>query len=82
MSDGRPQRHPRPGVDVTREPARLPERHRRVLVELYLKDRTATEVATLIAVTVGTVKSRSHYHYATCTLRPVLERYGLPPQCA
>ncbi|MFI1762821.1 sigma-70 family RNA polymerase sigma factor [Streptomyces sp. NPDC020800] len=66
--------------DVAKVMARLPEHHREVLVELYFKDRTAAETATRIGVPVGTVKSRSHY--AMRTLRPILERRGLLPQCA
>ncbi|MEU4928574.1 sigma-70 family RNA polymerase sigma factor [Streptomyces yokosukanensis] len=66
--------------DVAKEMARLPEHHRQVLVELYFKDRTAAEAATHIGVPVGTVKSRSHY--AMRTLRPILRRHGLLPQCS
>jgi RNA polymerase sigma-70 factor, ECF subfamily len=39
----------------------LPERLRTVLVEVYLRERSGEEVAQLLGVPVGTVKSRTFY---------------------
>jgi len=35
--------------------------HRYVMIELYLRDRPAEEIAARLGVPVGTVRSRSHY---------------------
>lgn len=40
---------------------RLSPEHRHVLVELYLRDRSAEDVAARLGVPAGTIRSRSHY---------------------
>lgn len=45
----------------------LGEQHRAAVVEVYFRDRTAAQAATVLGVPVGTVKSR--LHYALRTLR-------------
>lgn len=40
---------------------RLSPDHRYVMVELYMRDRPAEEIARRLGVPVGTVRSRSHY---------------------
>ncbi|MEU9127539.1 sigma-70 family RNA polymerase sigma factor [Kitasatospora sp. NPDC048540] len=55
--------------------AELSPRHRDVLVELHMKDRSMAEAAAVLGVPVGTVKSRSFY--AVRALRPILEARGL-----
>ena len=50
---------------------RLSPEHRSVLVELYYRDRTMSEVAEVLGVPAGTVKSRS-YH-ALRALRTAME---------
>ncbi|MFI8828934.1 sigma-70 family RNA polymerase sigma factor [Streptomyces sp. NPDC053431] len=57
--------------------AELPERHREVLVELHLNDRSTLDAAAVLGIPPGTVKSRNFY--ALRALRPVLERHGLAP---
>ncbi|MGW7362836.1 sigma-70 family RNA polymerase sigma factor [Streptomyces sp. NPDC054841] len=39
---------------------RLPEKHRAVVVELYLADRSIAEVSEILGIPEGTVKSRTH----------------------
>jgi RNA polymerase sigma-70 factor, ECF subfamily len=55
----------------------LSEQHRRVLVETYFKDHTATEAAAELGVPPGTVRSR--IFYALRSLRIALEERGLTP---
>jgi len=40
---------------------RLSPDHRYVMIELYIRDRPAEEIAAHLGVPVGTVRSRSHY---------------------
>jgi RNA polymerase sigma-70 factor, ECF subfamily len=40
---------------------RLSPDHRYVMIELYIRDRPAEEIAARLGVPVGTVRSRSHY---------------------
>jgi RNA polymerase sigma-70 factor (ECF subfamily) len=40
---------------------RLSPDHRYVMIELYVRDRPAEEIAARLGVPVGTVRSRSHY---------------------
>jgi len=49
---------------------RLSPDHRHVIIELYVRDRPAAEVAARLGVPVGTVRSRCHY--AKRTLRGYL----------
>jgi RNA polymerase sigma-70 factor, ECF subfamily len=53
---------------------RLSDKHRRVLVETYYRDRPLDDVARSLGVPVGTVKSR--LHYALKALRVELEQLG------
>jgi RNA polymerase sigma-70 factor (ECF subfamily) len=53
---------------------RLSEDHRRVLVEVHLRNRPLAEVAADLGIPVGTVKSRAYY--ALRALRVVLEELG------
>jgi RNA polymerase sigma-70 factor (ECF subfamily) len=53
---------------------RLSEDHRRVLVEVHLRNRPLADVAADLGVPVGTVKSRAYY--ALRSLRVVLEELG------
>ncbi|WP_052745551.1 sigma-70 family RNA polymerase sigma factor [Allosalinactinospora lopnorensis] len=52
----------------------LSDRHREVLVEIYLRDRTVNEVAESLEVPPGTVKSR--VYYALRALRTQLGEEG------
>lgn len=54
--------------------ARLSDDHRRVLVEVHLRDRPIAEVAAELSIPVGTVKSRAYY--ALRALRVMLEELG------
>ena len=49
--------------------------HRAVIVGLYFQGRTITDVADLLAIPVGTVKSRAYY--GLCALRTTLKRLGI-----
>ena len=49
------------GAEVRAAVASLPQRHREVLVELYLRDRSIAEAAETLGVPQGTVKSRAYY---------------------
>jgi RNA polymerase sigma-70 factor, ECF subfamily len=49
----------------------LAKKHRETLVEVYLRDRTAAQAATVLRVPVGTVKSR--LHFALRSLRELLQ---------
>jgi RNA polymerase sigma-70 factor, ECF subfamily len=40
---------------------RLSPDHRYVMIELYIRDRPAEEIAARLGVPVGTIRSRSHY---------------------
>jgi RNA polymerase sigma-70 factor, ECF subfamily len=40
---------------------RLSPVHQYVMIELYVRDRPATEIATYLGIPVGTVRSRGHY---------------------
>jgi len=53
----------------------LGEQHRAAVVEVYLRDRTAAQAATVLGVPVGTVKSR--LHYALRTLRDIMPTAGV-----
>jgi RNA polymerase sigma-70 factor (ECF subfamily) len=48
-------------LDVKRALSQLSLEHRAVLVEVYIRDRTAAEAARVLGIPVGTVKSRIHY---------------------
>jgi RNA polymerase sigma-70 factor (ECF subfamily) len=54
---------------------RLGDHHRAVLVEIHLRGRTYEEVARVLSLPVGTVKSR--VFYALKALRLVLEEMGV-----
>jgi len=54
---------------------RLDEAHRRVIDELYFNGRTAKEVARVLGVPEGTVRSRAFY--ALRTLRLLLDEEGV-----
>jgi RNA polymerase sigma-70 factor (ECF subfamily) len=54
---------------------RISAPHREVLVECFYRGRSVAEVATLLGVPHGTVKSRTHY--ALRSLRLVLEEMGV-----
>ena len=49
--------------------------HRAVIVGLYFQGRTITDVADLLAIPVGTVKSRAYY--GLCALRTTLKSLGI-----
>ena len=51
--------------------------HRHVLVELYYRDRSVAEAATVLGIPAGTVKSRAFY--ALRALRVVLQEQGVMP---
>jgi RNA polymerase sigma-70 factor (ECF subfamily) len=55
--------------------ARLSPAHREVLVECFYRGRSVAEVASLLGVPPGTVKSRTHY--AVRALRLVLDEMGV-----
>jgi RNA polymerase sigma-70 factor (ECF subfamily) len=55
--------------------ARLTPAHRRVVVERYLRGRSIAEIAHVIGVPEGTVKSRMYY--AMRTMRAALESQGI-----
>ncbi|MFG1610444.1 sigma-70 family RNA polymerase sigma factor [Actinoplanes sp. NPDC049265] len=55
----------------------LPERLRRVLIELYLQDRSVAETAEILDVPTGTVRSRCFY--ALRALRESLAEKGFLP---
>ncbi|ASW55399.1 sigma-70 family RNA polymerase sigma factor [Plantactinospora sp. KBS50] len=49
-------------AEAVREALRsLSAEHRTVLIELYFHDRSPAEIAELLGIPVGTVRSRSHY---------------------
>jgi RNA polymerase sigma-70 factor (ECF subfamily) len=56
---------------------RLSPAHREVLVECFYRGRSVAEVAALLGVPPGTVKSRTHY--AVRALRLVLDEMGVTP---
>ena len=49
---------------------RLAKPHREIIIELYFRDRTATQAAATLRLPVGTVKSR--LHHALRTLRDLV----------
>lgn len=53
---------------------RLPMEHRKVLVEMYFAGRTSREVARLLSIPEGTVRSRAYY--ALRMLRVLMEEEG------
>lgn len=53
----------------------LPERYRRVLILFYYEERSVSEVASLLGVPEGTVKT--HLHRARALLLEQLEHHGL-----
>jgi RNA polymerase sigma-70 factor (ECF subfamily) len=61
--------------DVAVALAELHPRHRAVLLEVHVRDRSVAQAAEKLGVPVGTVKSRT-YH-AVRALRPVLEAHGM-----
>jgi RNA polymerase sigma-70 factor, ECF subfamily len=61
--------------DVEVALAELHPRHRDVLVEMHVRDRSVAQAAETLGVPVGTIKSRS-YH-AVRALRPVFEARGM-----
>ena len=56
----------------------LKEDHRRVLAEVYYRDRTTAEAAAVLGVAEGTVKSRTHY--ALRALRVALQDRDQQPE--
>jgi RNA polymerase sigma-70 factor (ECF subfamily) len=54
--------------------SRLSPDHRRVLVEVHLRNRPLADVATELGIPIGTVKSRAYY--ALRALRVVLDELG------
>jgi len=48
-------------MDVRAALAQLTPEHRRVIVEVYYQGRSVTEVAELLSIPEGTVKSRTYY---------------------
>ena len=64
-----------PGLDgLEQAMARLHPDHRRVIDELYFKDRSGPEVAALLDIPEGTVRSRAFY--ALRSLRVLLNEEG------
>jgi RNA polymerase sigma-70 factor (ECF subfamily) len=63
--------------EVTDALAGLSADHRRVLLETYVRGRSVADAARVLAVPVGTVKSRTHY--ALRALRLALEEKGVTP---
>ncbi|MFE7563110.1 sigma-70 family RNA polymerase sigma factor [Kitasatospora sp. NPDC057500] len=61
--------------DMAAAMAELQPHHRDVLVELHMKGRSMAEVARVLGIPVGTVKSRNFY--AVRALRPVLVAHGM-----
>jgi len=61
-------------IEVHRALDRLEPRHREVLVLLFLEGLTVEEIAAVVGVPAGTVKSR--VHHAKKALRALLEGYG------
>jgi RNA polymerase sigma-70 factor, ECF subfamily len=62
------------GWQVDAALARLPEEHRNVIVEMYFRGRTGREVAELLGVPEGTIRSRAFY--ALRLLRVFMEEAG------
>ena len=60
--------------------AELAPHHRQVLVEVYYRGRSVAEVAELLNVPQGTVKSRTYY--ALRQLKLLLEERGITPEVA
>ena len=56
--------------------ATLSHDHRQILLEVYYRDRTVAEAASLLGIPVGTAKSR--IFYAMKALRPAIERHFGP----
>jgi RNA polymerase sigma-70 factor (ECF subfamily) len=54
---------------------RLSPAHREVLVECFYRGRSVAEVAAVLGIPAGTVKSRTHY--AVRALRLVLDEMGV-----
>jgi RNA polymerase sigma-70 factor (ECF subfamily) len=54
---------------------RLTPAHREVLVECFYRGRSVAEVAVVLGIPAGTVKSRTHY--AVRALRLVLDEMGV-----
>jgi RNA polymerase sigma-70 factor (ECF subfamily) len=63
------------GWQVEEALAELSVEHRRVLIEVFYKQRSVAEAARALGIPAGTVKSRTHY--ALRTLKVALERKGL-----
>jgi RNA polymerase sigma-70 factor (ECF subfamily) len=57
--------------------ARLTPAHRRVIVERYLHGRSIAEIAQMVGIPPGTVKSRMHY--ALRVMRAALDGGGVGP---
>ncbi len=55
--------------------ARLPEHHRTVIVEGFFFGRTSTQIAEVLGIPTGTVKSRMYYGMRA--LRAALEEQGV-----
>jgi RNA polymerase sigma-70 factor (ECF subfamily) len=64
-------------VDVRAALSQLGPEHRQVIVEMYLRDRSVAEVAALLHIPEGTVKSRAYYGLRR--LRRVLSAAAWPP---
>jgi RNA polymerase sigma-70 factor (ECF subfamily) len=67
-------------MDVRAALSRLIPEHRQVIVEMYLRDRSVAEVASLLRIPEGTVKSRAYY--GVRRLRQVLSAASADPQPA
>ncbi|WP_328332636.1 MULTISPECIES: sigma-70 family RNA polymerase sigma factor [unclassified Streptomyces] len=62
------------GLQVEEALRRLSDQHRFVLVEVYLRDRPAADVAAQLGIPEGTVRSR--VYYALKALKLVMEEMG------
>jgi len=60
--EGRPEDRPNPvAMDVRAALAKLTPEHRQVIVEVYYLGRSVTEIAQMLNIPEGTVKSRTYY---------------------
>lgn len=57
----------------------LPDHQKQVLLMRFVDDLTLGEIALLLKIPVGTVKSRLHLAIAALKRDPAIERYFLPP---
>ena len=63
------------GIAIEESLAALPSERRRIVVELYVHGHTAPEVARMLGIPEGTVRSRAHH--AIRVLREELARRGV-----